>query len=262
MPPIMKGGEYKMKKNKRQTNFHCPDCVPANAPDDFCIPEECCPDQIDQPKIPSPNSCLPLDELDKLRARARETNQLLLDLALSHQREPREIFQRAFDGLVGLNIKVEIDCPLVDIPEKNIDRTGKVSLVGFDFVVLRKRNRNKSEVIIPFDRIIKIKSEKGRFAEPSHEPELIDIEPCLRRALTFNFGEKVASSPELIQIFFRLRLNIYLLLLVGKKVKVSLAGKNIEGTIVEVNKESITLKMKKRIKEIPINNVCFITVKK
>ncbi|MFT4412451.1 hypothetical protein ACLM5H_01200 [Fredinandcohnia humi] len=247
-----------MSKNKDCIDFRCPEFVPVNAPDDFCIPEDCCPRRKKEPKFPSPNSCLPLDELEELEERIALANQLLLNLALSEQREPNEIFQRAFDGLVGQEVSIEIDCPLAKNPEKNTIRAGRVFLVGFDFVVIR--NRNDREVIIPFEKIKLINLDKGRFAEPIDEPQLLDIEPCLRRAITFNFGEKVASSPELIQIFFRLRLTIYILVLVSKKVKVNIDGESMVGNISEVHEESLTIKIKENNREIPLDNICFITV--
>ncbi|MEH7238319.1 hypothetical protein [Bacillus sp. JJ1562] len=247
-----------MTKKNECVDFRCPEFVPANAPDDFCIPEDCCPRRKKQPKFPSPNSCLPLDELEELEARIALANNFLLDLALSEQREPNEIFQRAFDGLVGQKVSIEIDYPLEQNSEKNTIRTGRVFLVGFDFVVIR--NRNDREVIIQFEKIKLIKLNKGRFAEPIDKPQLLDIEPCLRRGITFNFGEKVASSPELIQIFFRLRFTIYILVLVGKKVEIDIDGESMVGVISEFHEESLTINMKDNHREIPLNNICFITV--
>lgn len=248
----------KLSKKNKSKDFCCSEFVPANAPDDFCIPKNCCPNRIKEPKFPSPNSCLPLDILQELRASQAAGNQFLLDLALSEQREPREIFQRVFDGLVGQNVSVEIDCPLPNNPERNTVRSGIVFLVGFDFVVIR--DKNNREIIVPFEKVLKIKLSEGRLAEPEGEQLLLDIEPCLRRALTFNFGEKVASSPELIQIFFRLRLTIYILVLVGKKVKINIDGESMVGEICEIHRESLTLKMKDNHREIPLANACFITV--
>ncbi|AXI10090.1 hypothetical protein CV093_15555 [Oceanobacillus sp. 143] len=235
----------------------CPEFVPAGAPDDFCIPEECCPERIDQPRFPSPTSCLPQEQLEELEVNISEANQILLDLGLSNEREPNEIFQRAFDGLVGQRVAVKIDCPLLSNPDKIVTRRGRVFLVGFDFVVLR--NKANREVIIPFEKIQKIRL-SGRFAEPIEEEALDDIEPCFRRRLTFNFGETVASSPELIQIFFRLRLRIYLLLLVNQRIRVRLENKFMRGTLFDVHEETITLRVGKKEREIPINNICYFVV--
>ncbi|MBE4909417.1 hypothetical protein IMZ08_15300 [Bacillus luteolus] len=243
--------------------FNCPEFVPADAPDDFCIPEECCPPRIKQPMFPAPTSCLPEEQQEELEARIKQANQLLLDLGLSGERTPDEIFQRAFDGLVGQKVRVEINCPVSEEVDRNIIKRGRVMLVGFDFVVLR--NKNGKEIIIPFEVVNTIKL-NGRFAEPNEESELTEIDPCFRRRLTFRFGETVSSSPELIQIFFRLRLKIYLMLLVNKRLKVRLEGEKIKGTLFDVHRETLTLKIKKKKKkkkkkmEIPLNNICYLVV--
>ncbi|QOR67623.1 hypothetical protein IM538_05640 [Cytobacillus suaedae] len=255
-----------MDNENRCEGFNCPEFVPADAPDDFCIPEECCPPRIQQPKFPSPNSCLPEERLEELEAKIRQANQVLLDLGLSEERTPDEIYQRAFDGLIGQKVLVEINCPVSEEVQRNIIKCGIVTLVGFDFVVLR--NKNEKEIIIPFGVINKIKL-KGRFAEPNEENSLNEIDPCFRRRLTFRFGETVSSSPELIQLFFRLRLKIYLMLLVNKRLMVRIEGKKIRGTLFDVHRETLTLKKKIKVKkkkknkkmEIPQNNICYLSVK-
>ena len=84
---------------------------------------------------------------------------------------------------------------------------GRVTLAGFNFVVLQEEEIIS---ILPYSQIETIKP-NGRFAEPYPEPELSEIDPCLRRDLTFHFGEVVSSSPELIHLFFRIHLDVYLL---------------------------------------------------
>ncbi|MBM7659722.1 ribosome maturation factor RimP [Bacillus mesophilus] len=248
-----------MMENENVCNeFRCPEFVPANAPDDFCIPEECCPDKIPQPKFPSPNSCLSEEELEEVEANLEEVNNLLLDLGLSGEREPNEIFKEAFDGLVGQQVIVKLNCPSLIREGKNMSVKGRVYLVGQDFVLLK---RKKSDVLVRFKQVLLIKL-KNRYAEPESEARLNDIDPCFRRRLTFNFGEVVSSSPELIQLFFRLNLKIYLMLLIGETVKVSLDGRKMKGKICEVHDESFTIKMKKKEREIPMNNVCKISLLK
>lgn len=243
--PLIKGGE-EMKKVEYE-GFRCPEYVPA----------ECCPERIDQPCFSSPNTCLPQERLEELEAQIMKINQILLDLSLSNEREPNEIFQRAFDGLIGQEVKVVIDCPQKKNPDKRVKRQGKVFLVGFDFVVLR--NSKNREVIVPFEKIKKIKL-RGRYAVPDDQEALIDIEPCLRRRLTFNFGETVSSSPELIQLFFRLRLKIYLLLLVNKRIKVRLEDQSMKGIFSNVNDETLTICIDDEKREIPIDNIFFLVV--
>ena len=237
----------------------CPEFSPAGTPDDFCIPEQRCPERIEQPQLTSPTSCMTHEQLTELEEKIREANGKLLDLGLSDDREEREVFQRAFDGLVGQRVRVILHCPSLKDQNKRVKKTGRVMLVGFDFVVLR--NKKHKEVIIPFHQVKRIK-ETGRFAEPFAEATLDEIDPCLRRMVTFQFGNTVASSPELIQLFFRLRLVNYLLLLQNKRIKVRLEDRFVTRRICNLSKETITLQSGNKQTEIPISNICYLTVLK
>ncbi len=313
--------------NKKQTNegFCCPEFVPPGAPDDFCIPEDCCPQRLETPKFPSPTSCLPKAQTRELEELINATNGLLLDLALSNEL-PEEGRMKSFEGLIGQLVDVKIDCieaeeeedpnkitPIRHVlpvdPKKqdqkkkirnwrkkvgklkkrkyknrrimvkkgvknkkvskrkafvnkkadNILRIGNlrgiVHVVGRDFVLLR---RDKEEILIPLLKVSFIKPH-NRFAQPINEPELLDIDPCLRRALTFNFGETVASSPELIEIFFKMTLPIFLLICLDKKVKIKVPDEEFEGTLMEVNEESLVISMRNgEMRDIPFHSICFI----
>ena len=92
--------------------------------------------------------------------------------------------------------------------------------IGFDFVLLLD---GKEEIIVPYREVAKIEP-SGRFAEPEHVPSLIDIDGCLRRDITFSFGAIVVPHPELLHRFFKIRLNIFLLLVECKHVKIILVG--------------------------------------
>jgi sRNA-binding protein len=280
--------------------------------DDFCIPKDCCPKIIETPKFPSPNSCLPPEETRELEERIDAANRLLLDLGLSGELgiEGR---RRAFEGLVGKYVRVNINCAAEEaggtVPAINISNetakgnpkrkkkavrkggervkaaarkrraatpvtvkhrcrkgsqrvrppvrfiVGYVKLIGQDFVVLMNKGK---EFIIRLNNIVKIQSAKS--IEPVvNEPDLLDIDPCLRRALTFNFGETVASSPELIHIFYRLTFTLYLLLLQGGKVKVKVGEEAMIGTVVEVEGDTLNLIMKNEtIRQIPLETICFV----
>jgi hypothetical protein len=301
---------------KEQHDKHLDNCVPLGEHDDFCIPEECCPERIPTPLYPSPNSCLPHEELEELEARIEETNRLLLDLGLSERGNGfdddfeelnEEARMRAFDGLVGQIVKVKIDCAAgVEAEEEEAEvvgstttgthrvkrakakkragqhsrkkrkvlrgslkrlrvqakreltkRTlvGRVHLVGRNFVLLKHEEK---EIFIPLLKVCSVILE-NRYATPVNEEDLLCIDPCFRRALTFQFGETVASSPELIQLFYRIPLNIYLLLLEGKKVRVRLADRFVVGTLVKVEKEQIRLCLKNdKETTISLNQICSI----
>ena len=134
---------------------------------------------------------------------------------------------------------------------------GRIHLAGQDFVLLRD---NRKEIVIPFEKIRLIKP-KNRFADPPNEPQLIDIDPRLRRAITFNFGETVASSPELIQIFFGLNMKIFLLLLLNKKITLMVDDEEFKGTVMDVHEESLTISIRNgKKREIPFHAICCIVV--
>jgi hypothetical protein len=61
---------------------------------------------------------------------------------------------------------------------------------------------------------------KKRYQAPVPETPLADIDPCFRRDLTFKFGETVADDPELVQIFFRIRLSMYIKTFADEKVTI------------------------------------------
>lgn len=215
---------------------------------DFHIPQQCCPEQYPSPKLPSPTSCLPEETLEKVIEKIRAANELLLDLALGEERLPDETYQKVFDGLIGL--QVEITSLSGEAYE------GEVALSGFDFVVLS----NEEKVFIyPYSEIDVVKP-FGRFADPYEDPELREIDSCFRRELTFHFGDVVSSSPELIHLFFRMRLNIYLLVFEEKHIQIQIEGQTIEGQMKRVDKESISLEVDGHLTTISIDKIQLFTL--
>jgi len=213
-----------------------------------CIPNFCCPEQLPSPQLPSPTDCLPPGVLKKVREEIRDANELLLDLASDDDRTSFETFQKVFDGL--MRIRVEIT--------NQFDETvvGIVTLVGCDFVVLKE---GEVVFIFPFSQIEMVKP-YGGFAEPYPEPKLSEADLSLLRDLTFNFGEIVASSPKLMQLFFRIRLDIYLRLVEGKRIKVKLNDLLIEGIVTGVNKETIVMEVNETSRIIPLDEISLITI--
>lgn len=273
-----------MKKEPNDEEFCCPEFVPAEAYDDFCPPNNC-PERILTPSYPSPTSCLPKEELEELEEKIEAANRLLLNLALSGE-QSEEARRSAFDKLVGQEVKVklkevkkenETEDTTVRSSQANKKRRcrirvcrnktgtptlieGKVILVGFDFVVIKGR---KIEFILPYSQVCKLYPNKA-LKEEATEPELQDVDACLRRDLTIHFGETVSCSPKLIQIFYRLHLSIYLLLLIDRKIKITFVGnKQLTGEIKDVYQKSLTLCRKnKKVQEIDIDLIRFITVKR
>ncbi|MGM8363938.1 hypothetical protein ACLIBG_00520 [Virgibacillus sp. W0181] len=217
--------------------------------EDFCTDHRCCPDRFPTAEFPSPTSCLSIDELEELEKEIAVANELLLDLALDN-RPPEETFRKALFGLEGLFVEVKL------LTGQTVE--GKVHTAGFDFVVLLD---DKMETILPYRVIGKVEP-KGRFAEHEHEAQLRDIDPCLRRDITSFFGATVASSPKLLHLFFRMRLNIYLLFLETKTIEITMDDEVIKGFVTDVNKETIVLKVEKDVKIISMEKIIMISIKK
>ncbi|WP_019413648.1 hypothetical protein [Paenisporosarcina sp. TG20] len=216
---------------------------------DFCIPEACCPERFPSPKLPSPTDCLPPNALEKVLEEIEAANELLLDLALDSERPINETYQKVFDGLIGL--RVEITNGLGETVE------GKVTLSGFDFVSLQEE---ETRLIYPYSQIETIKP-YALYAEPFHDPELSLIDPCFRRDLTFNFGDVVSSSPELLQLFFRIPLDVYLLLFKENHVQVKMIDSTIEGILSDVYKDSITLDQQEKTTIIQREMIYLVRIK-
>ncbi|WP_039042061.1 hypothetical protein [Sporosarcina sp. ZBG7A] len=210
---------------------------------DFFVPKSCCPERLKTPQFPSPESCLPPDMMEKVEEKIVEANLLLLDLALEDDRSVQETYQKVFDGLIGLDVEL--------MNTEGEIMVGRVVISAFDFVLLR---HDKHNMVVPHNQINLVKP-SGRYAEPFPDADLVYIDPYLRRKLTFQFGKVVASSPELIQLFFRIPLAVYLLLFEGKLVKIVIEETLIEGILMDVNKESIVLKSEEEKKVIPIEKI-------
>lgn len=203
-----------------------------------------CPDLQSNPQLPSPTDNLPPEILEKIQ----DANDFLLDLALSDDRSVNETYQKVFDGLIGLYVEVTTRAG------KSVK--GKVTLAGFDFVVLQTK---EGAFILPYSQIEKILP-AGRFADPFPDPALKDTSPDCQKELTFRFGEMVASSPELIHLFFRIRLEVFLLKLESHSLQVMTEDSTFLGILQQVNKETICLSIKEKQIDIPLSRICLIHV--
>ncbi|WP_421385114.1 hypothetical protein ACOJQI_10220 [Bacillus salacetis] len=209
---------------------------------EFCVEGDCCEERMKQPEIPSDTNCLPEDQLEEVEEDIRNANQLLLDLGLENP-ERNKVIKQAFSGLEGLEVEVEL--------EEADAASGVVFIAGTDFVALLKGDK---EILIPNGRVSLIKS-RGRYAQPPSEALLSDIDPCFRRELTFHFGKTVSASPELIKIFFGMKLAIYLLLLQDKEISVQLVNERLEGVLWKASQDSLTLKSGDIEREIALAHV-------
>lgn len=224
---------------------------------DFFIPEDCCPERADEESFPSPSTEIPKELALKIEA----ANRLLLSLALDLVREDEDVdgdggpgedvrrqgMREAFDGLIGQEVRLKVECAEeengeVEEEEQTIDDKhkkifGRVFLSGRDFVLLHHKD---DKILVPYENIRKIKL-TNRFAEAFHERVLDDVDPVFRRCLTFRFGEVVSGSPELINTFFGLTLQNFLLKAIGDKIKAVFNDKVLEGILECVDRDSITI---------------------
>lgn len=215
---------------------------------DFFIPDAHCPERFQTEELTSDVDCLPSGVLEELIEEIRDANEELLDLALEEDRTQDQIFQRVFDGLIGLAVEIDV--------KAGGKVEGFVNLSGFDFVSLRT---DGNVVLLPYRQIESVHP-AGKYAEQATDPELAEIDPCFRRDLTYRFGEVVASSPELIHLFFRIRLSIYLLQFEAKRLQAFLNGETVEGLLTDVDRESIVLKTGEDHKVLPINKILKIII--
>lgn len=265
--------------------------------DDCCLPDDC-PDLIETPRFPSPTSCLPEGRLHELEEKIDGANRMLLDLALSNEQSELGR-RNLFDGLAGEMVKIKISCSdsddnlLGESPEfieevinkksktkkrpkkKRLAKKNKlkrkqrlkkkklskkflegfVQLVGNDFVQIQK---NGKMYLIPFRRTCLVLSKKP-YQPPKSQTPLADIDPCFRRELTYNFGETVAGDPELVQIFFRIKLAMYLMTFEDQKFTVYTNAGKETGLLkrCENGKIHLVTQSDQEI-EIPFSSCCYL----
>lgn len=132
---------------------------------------------------------------------------------------------------------------------------GTVNLVGRNFVEMT----NKQKImLIPLSKVCVVLTKK-KYEPPVHDPSLIDIDPCFRRELTFNFGETVANDPELIQLFFRINLLQYLKRFTGQKLTLRTSEGQIQGILKGTDNDSILLDdAASTSANIPAESICLI----
>jgi hypothetical protein len=132
---------------------------------------------------------------------------------------------------------------------------GKVQLVGRDFVQLMEKGQ---KILIPFSKVC-VTLTKKQFQPAVHEPSMINIDPCFRRELTFNFGETVANDPELVQLFFRIKLSMYLKTSVGERIIVKTDSERLQGIVKSVDSKNIIIdNTAGSSTRISLNSVCYI----
>lgn len=252
-------------KNKHK--FCCPGEIPASRVDDnFCIPRSC-PKRFPTKHFSSPNSSFPLEKLEQLQACIEELNNILLSISSPRNPENLAPLRNHFNRLRGVLMRVHVECTE---PKKSV--VGSLQEVGEDYLQI---NSIGQKDFIPFDKICSVKQDISDEHENIHmdHQELIDIDPCLRRNLTLNFGAVVASSPELFNIFFGIPFHLRLLDFLNYKVIVKVEGEEgvLKGTLICSERDFIKVRVKEdnedrneevkdKVRKINIENISFISI--
>ncbi|MFC4403391.1 hypothetical protein [Gracilibacillus xinjiangensis] len=223
----------------------------------FCIPTDC-PERAQTLQLPSPTSCLPQEILEELELRIRAANEFLLNSSLSSEREILEVIEGAMEGLIGQEVELEIDCSLRMDETGEINTViGRVQLAGRDFTVLTS---GRKQLLVPNQKICKIQL-KNRFAEPVETEGLLeDIDPCLRRCITLRFGEVVSGSVELIQIFYGLTQEVYLLQFIDQEIEIITPDEKLKAKLHDVRDKYLILCDEKKNRIMPMEEPCIITL--
>lgn len=246
-----------MKKEVVKLNDYSEFSYPSEVPNGV---EECCPEKIETPKYPSPTSCQTPEELKELEECIREANELLLGLALATRNgEDRELIEdevklrHALEGLKGQFVILQLDKEN-EANKKKLSVSGFVCLVGRDFVLLKDTKEN--EIFILFKKICKIQYSK-KLKDPIHVPKLIEIDPCLQQEIALNFGNTVANSPKLIQLFFGIDLKAFLCF-EKRNILIKTEKAHYIGQFQDMNDEKIVICRGKRKRSILVENILFI----
>ncbi|MBE3577906.1 MAG: hypothetical protein IMX00_09495 [Limnochordales bacterium] len=253
--------------------FRCPERLPASAgEEDRVLGRFPCPPRVPTPRFSSPNSPLPPEELEQLKACLEEVNDLLRTLGNPPDPKNKETLRLHLRRLRGQRVLVEMACggggtyahgggqdegEGQENGGQESEKTGQgrsyagiLRDAGKDYLELdwgkREKRGDREEqrrVLLPYGRVCMVTvQDPDESFEPPHHPELIDIDPDLRRDLVLSFGRVVASNPELISIFFGLPLHLRLRQEAGVRITVRLEGDTVTGQLSEVDEESIKVR--------------------
>jgi len=223
---------------------------------------ETCSERQPNPSFPSPNTCLPREELERLKESVEEANRLLLSLALGNREESElNSLQEAFEDIQGEQICIELSCELDNLALEDEDYfvsnriiEGTVWLAGRDFVVLTKQGR---KIAVLYDKICKI--ETSYCGTECTDELVLNLTKCNRDRLTRHFGEVVSCAPQLIQFFFGIRLNAYLLQLIDCRIELVIEEEIVPSILCSVDADSIEVIIEegKNRRIISLEEVCF-----
>ncbi|WP_156495817.1 hypothetical protein [Cytobacillus gottheilii] len=254
-----------------KTLFRCPEFVPAGVEDnDFCVPKDCCPETLPQPKFSSPFSSFSPGVLEELEDCIRRANELLLALAVSEDEkgvdaegdleagEPNaRALQQSLRSLRDQFVTVHYVCS-----GKKQEVCGYFLDAGIDFIIIEKAD-TCNIAFIPTRKILSI-HDLDRGENITEEQELICINPCLRRDLTFHFGELVTKSPYLLNLFFGIKLKMLLESYIGYYCYIQTETDNheIDGTLEKIDDRDMLIQKYDEKHWIDFEDICLIELEK
>ncbi|MGE5481514.1 MAG: hypothetical protein ACM3VX_01220 [Bacteroidota bacterium] len=258
-----------------------------------------CPPQIPTPRFSSPNSPLPPEELEQLKACLERVNDLLRTLGNPPDpwnKEALRLHLRRLRGeRRGKRVVVEVACaqgPGCGEADSGgcESYAGRVRDAGKDYLELALGEREESgerdegehgpvreqhagrhdeqHVLIPYSRTCTVTAKRYDDDEES-APALPlgpidispDINPDLRRDLVLNFGKTVAGNPDLISTFFGLPLHLRLRQVVGSQTIVRLDRETVAGKLFDLDENSIKVRTALGVeRQINLADVCAILI--
>ncbi|KGA96588.1 hypothetical protein AJ85_18220 [Alkalihalobacillus alcalophilus ATCC 27647 = CGMCC 1.3604] len=247
--------------------FHCPACIPITEYDHdlFCTPFAC-PARLPSPRYSSPTTSLTAEDYEELISCIEVINQLLLALANEsdeeNQLELRQHLRKILDAFVSVSVKCG---------DQELKIKGLLKDVGKNFILITDFDKR---TFIPFTNICFIQHDSNQkrheTAHEGHRHTLIDIDTCMRRQLVLHFGEYVSQKPYLLNLFFGLSLELYLLQFIECPVHVvkrmseeshAINEDEIRGILVDAKDGQLYLKQKEQLELVNVEDICYIKMR-
>lgn len=242
-----------------ENSSRCPSCGKEKNYDLIHHHSAHCLERIPQPQFPSENSTFPPKELAEIKECIEQANELLLALGLENEENEINLrsFQLTIRKMQGKIISVTVLCN-----EEELQVKGILKDAGLDFIVLETEVKNI--LLIPIRRILFLEYREEVFSN-CREQELLCIDDDLRLDLTLHFSEVVSKSPFLLNLFFGLKIDLFLESFIGCViyVRTDYERKEIEGTLTCVDKRKIDLMDIDLEKQgIDLDELCYIEIER
>ena len=230
-----------------------------------------CPKKIPTPVFSSPNSALSEEQLNELQLCIEEANNLLRSLGSQSDPENTRQLQLHLLKLQGVQVTATIKCMLEketevitmsenrrkttktvkkQLIEKVVEKDGFLVNEGRGFIQL---NTTCGHIFILYEKLVSI-SHINKF----HEQEPYVKELIKNKEIVLNFGNFVSKRPKLINLFFGIPLYLQLQNFIGKDIQVKTDMQMVSGNLVSVDENNIQIKNLRRVKQVNINDTCFI----